>query len=123
MTDIVTSLMVKPGEHPRPAPSSMCRDFLQCAVSIGATFMGKAAIFKLDETAMVIFNPEGLLVGLDGNRRIGNRIVTGTFYVVGYEGHKFRSLTDIQLAYYAKRFWAPEKYEFDDLVDSWMCDL
>ena len=121
--DIVTSLMVKPGEYPCPVPLSMSRDFLQCAVSIGATFMGKASMFALAEDAMVIFNPEGVLVGLDGNRRIGDQIITGTFYIVGYEDSEFRSLTNEQIARYTKRFWVPEKYEFDDLVDSWMCGL
>ena len=53
-------------------------------------------------------NEEGKLNGLDGNRRIENDVIAGTFFVVGDDGEDYRSLTEDEAQKYMERFAEPE---------------
>lgn len=66
------------------------------------------AIYNDDGTALVC-NEEGKLMGLEGNRRIGNDIIAGTFFVVGVSGEDFCSLTDEQTKKYLNAYAVPEE--------------
>lgn len=58
---------------------------------------------------LVVCNDEAKLIGMEGNRRLGNgSIIAGPFFVCGDGGEDFRSLTDEELAHYANRFAQPE---------------
>lgn len=73
-------------------------------------------IYNEDGTA-IICNEEGKLIGLDGNRRIGDgsSIIAGSFFVVGLTEDDFCSLTDEEAQKYMKRFSEPEEIPKEDV--------
>ncbi len=111
-------LMVEPMQEPKVVTLKTDLDSLQKAVSIGADYQGLIEIISLGDGTCIICNEEGKLIGLDGNRRIGNDIIAGVFYVVGENNEgELISLTDQQLEFYTKRFFFPEYYTKDDIVN------
>lgn len=55
-------------------------------------------------------NDEAKLIGMDRNRRLGDSIIAGPFFVVGEDGEDFRSLTDDDEAQrYMEHFAEPEQ--------------
>ena len=88
---------------------------LQKAVSIGADYVGLIEIIDLDEEACLLCNEEGKLIGLAPNRRLGNDIICGVFYVTGQdENGNFTSLSDERIEYYKKRFEYAEYFISDE---------
>ena len=73
-------------------------------------------VYNEDGTA-IICNEEGKLIGLDGNRRIGDgsSIIAGSFFVVGLTEDDFCSLTDEEAQKYMKRFSEPEEIPKEDV--------
>lgn len=73
-------------------------------------------IYNEDGTA-IICNEEGKLIGLDGNRRIGDgsSIIAGSFFVVGLTEDDFCSLTDEEAQKYMERFSEPEEISEEDV--------
>ena len=57
-------------------------DSLQKAVSIGAPDQGLIEFVWLEDNVSILCNEEGKLIGLDPNRRLGDDILCGVFYVV-----------------------------------------
>lgn len=73
-------------------------------------------VYNEDGTA-IICNEEGKLIGLDGNRRIGDgsSIIAGSFFVVGLTEDDFCSLTDEEAQKYMERFFEPEEIPEEDV--------
>ena len=114
----IKALMVAPGEYPKEVVLENNLDALQKAVSIGCDYQGLIEVISLEKGACIICNEEGKLLGLEGNRRLGGDIIAGVFYVAGEDKYgNFVSLTEAQLEYYTKRFWAPEVFLEGDITD------
>jgi len=120
---VVTALMVKPGEQPCICQLVDDRDYLDCAVSIGDTLMCSATSLKLEKGVVAIHAWEGVSLGRKGNRKIGKRIIAGTFYVVRVEDGHLRSLTEQDIVKYTLRFWEMEEYLDEEVIDSWFDGL
>ncbi|MBE6984602.1 MAG: DUF3846 domain-containing protein [Ruminococcaceae bacterium] len=111
-------LKVEPMNEPKVVTLKTDLDSLQKAVSIGADYQGLIEIITIDDGVCILCNEEGKLIGLDGNRRIGNDIIAGVFYVVGENDEgELISLTDQQLEFYEKRFFFPEYYTKEDIAN------
>ena len=66
-------------------------------------------VYNGDGTILVC-NDEGKLIGMEGNRRLGNgSIIAGPFFIVGDGGEDFRSLTNQETERYLQRFAQPEQ--------------
>lgn len=120
---MVTALMVKPGEQP-----CMCQlvddgDYLDCAVSVGDNLMCSATSLKLEKGVVAIHAWEGVSLGRKGNRKIGKRIIAGTFYIVRVRDGHLQSLTEKDIVKYTLRFWEIEEYTDDETIDSWLDGL
>ena len=79
------------------------------------------AVFNRDGTA-IICNEEGKLIGMTGNRHIGDgtSIIAGPFFVCGIggdDGEDFRSLTDAEVEKYLAEFAQPEDISDDEVRD------
>ena len=63
-----------------------------------------------DDGTCLIGNEESKLIGMEGNRRIGNgsSIIAGPFFVCGTTEDSFRGLTDEEVVKYMDRFAEPE---------------
>lgn len=70
----------------------------------------------LSESAELICNDEGKLIGLPPNRRFGNDIITGTFIIVGAnESEDFCSLSDGDIEKYKEMFKEIEDLSMEDI--------
>ena len=120
---LVTALMVKPGKQPCVVGLCSDTDFLNAAVSIGAVVMCTAAVLPVEKDIVAIYAWDGVMAGLRGNRKIGKRIVAGTFYVVGVVNGKLRALTDEEIEKFRCRFRRIREYDDQEVMDSWFDDL
>ena len=94
-------LIVEPMKLPRVAtvPNSLAalQQIVGGCIEVVAPF---------NDTAAIICNEEGKLLGLPLNRLVKKDIIVGTFIIAGadVEGGEFISLTEIQFNEYQKRF-------------------
>lgn len=63
-----------------------------------------------DDDTVIVCNEEAKLIGMEGNRRIGDRnmIIAGPFFVCGIAGENFRGLTDKEVTIYMDQFQTPD---------------
>ena len=87
--------------------------------AVGGTIQ---ALYPFEEPVALICNEEGKLNGMEPNRRLGNDIVCGPFFLVGdSESGNFVSLTDDQLALGMETFAEPEQFTGDEPeLEPWM---
>ena len=120
---MVTALMVKPGEQPCIVQLQDDREFLNAAVSIGAMLTCTAAVLPIEKDIVAIYAWDGVVAGLRGNRKVGKRIIAGTFYVVRIVGGELRSLTEEEMERFSYRFRRIRYYDDDEVIDSWFDGL
>lgn len=77
-------------------------------------------IYYLDEPrAVMVGNEEAKLIGMDGNRRFGDRIVAGPFFICGEkmteDGMDFCSLSNELCEKYVQKFAVPESISQDEV--------
>ncbi len=100
-------VMVEPN---KPAyVTEIGNDFESIRDAVGGYFQ----IIPYLEDAMMIGNDGAKLIGMEGNRRFGNQIVAGPFFICGSEVNEegdedFCSLSDELCKKYVKQFEVPE---------------
>lgn len=79
------------------------------------------ATYPFDDNAFIIGNEEAKLIGLEGNRRIGDSIYAGTILIVADDGHGGTTdLTDDQIEKYSNMFKIPDDITPEDVQgDLW----
>ena len=118
----LTVLMVEPGKHPMVTKIKDDLDSLQKAVSIGADYHGLIKFVSLGNGDCIMCNEEGKLIGLDGNRRLGNDILVGVFYIMSEnEDGELMSLTDAKIKRYTELFWEPEAFDRAEIEETLTC--
>lgn len=112
----IKALMIKPNERPCAVELSNDLDSLQIAVSIGAPEQGLIEFVYLEDNVSILCNEEGKLIGLEANRRLGEDILCGVFYVVAENDEgELISLTQSQQDRYSKMFWDPDLIYKDEV--------
>ena len=67
-------------------------------------------VYPHDDRTVLVCNDEGKLMGLEGNRRLDNgSIIAGSFFIIGYDGENFRSLTDAEVERYVQKYAEPQQ--------------
>ena len=113
----ITVVKVEPMKEPVIACLKNDLDSLQKAVSIGAPDQGLIEFVWLEDNVSILCNEEGKLIGLDPNRRLGDDILCGVFYVVAEDDEgNLISLTPEQQDRYLKRFRTPDPVITNDEV-------
>ena len=115
----IKALMVAPNDIPRGVtlPVSM-KDF-QRAVSVGAEEIGEVKARQLQDDIYILYHRYGCFAGLAGNRKVGNRIISGVFYVVATDKRYYpRSLTYDELQKYMTVFWEPSDFTDIDVISA-----
>lgn len=76
----------------------------------------------LDEDCTLVCNEEGKLNGMELNRRVGNDIIAGPFFIVGDSNDgEFISLTDEQVEQYKKEFSEIQEFTVEEPeAQAWM---
>ena len=120
---MVIALLFAPGEHPSITQLCDNRDYLAHAVSIENSEHCTAASFCLRKGIAIIHAENGIYVPSTGNRKIGKRIIAGVFYIVGISNGTLRSLTDDEITEFSLRFWEPETFSDEELIEAWIDTL
>lgn len=103
------ALMILPGEKPIETRVIDTLDSWQRAVSRRGEDSMMEVTYPFDDGAVVVGNEEAKLIGMEGNRRIGESIYAGPIFIVNDDGMgNFCDLTDEQLDKYYKMFENPE---------------
>ena len=118
----ITVLMVEPGKHPNVTTLKDDLDSLQKAVSIGADYQGLIEFVSLGNGDCIMCNEEGKLIGLDGNRRLGDDILVGVFYIMSEnEDGELISLSEKKINRYTELFWEPETFDRTEIEATVSC--
>ena len=73
----------------------------------------------LEDNVSILCNEEGKLIGLEPNRRLGEDILCGVFYLVAEDKNgNLKSLTPAQQDRYLRMFWNPNIISNDDIGKS-----
>ena len=105
----IKALMIEPGKAPCKCTLTNELSELQKAVSIGAENVGLIEIVNLSPNVCLLCNEEGKLIGLEPNRRLGNDIVCGVFYLTGQDKEgNLASLPDRAMEFYSSYFAIPD---------------
>ena len=103
-------LQIEPHKHPQRVMLQNDLDSLQKAVSIGSDYQGLIELVWLEDGALILCNEEGKLNGIEPNRRIGDDILCGVFYVVSEDDEgNLASLSPAIIDKYAHLFWEPDE--------------
>ena len=67
-------------------------------------------IYAHHDGTIIVGNDEAKLIGMEGNRRLGNgSIIAGPFFIIGDGGENFRSLTDAEVSRYLQQYAEPQQ--------------
>jgi len=111
--DKVKALLFKVGKEPKQVEINNTLDELQGLVG------GNIEFYPVGKNANAILNEEGKLIGLKGNRLVGNEIICGDFLVVGDSGYgETISLTKNQIAKYSEKFKTPLEFTDEQVQDN-----
>ncbi len=92
-------LKIEPGKMPYEKEIQNDLEGIQAEVE------GLFECVYLDDNCIAVVNEEGKINGLELNRRIGNDIIAGPFFICGdSEEGEFVSLTDEQLKSFASEY-------------------
>ncbi len=106
-------VIVEPHKNPTISTIRTKLENLQEAVG------GLIEIINIEENICILCNEEGKLIGLEGNRKLGDDILVGTFYVCGSNDEgELISLTDSQIEKYIKFFWEPQTFTQGEIENS-----
>lgn len=87
------------------------------------TVGGYIEMINLDHGDVIVVNEEGKLIGLEGNRKLGDDILTGSFFIAGTDDEDLASLSKESQALYTERFWEPEEYTQEEVEATMFCQF
>lgn len=101
---MIRVLKIEPHKEPQVIHIKNSLESLQKEVD------GYLEIVVLSPTAMMVFNEEGKIIGLEGNRRFNNDVIVGNIIIAGIDDNRDTcSLSDAELKTYMERFKQPEE--------------
>lgn len=101
--DLLRIVYVEPGRP--PFASEVGRDLL----SMQKAVLGPIETVYNRDGTVLLCNDEGKLIGMEGNRHVGDDVIAGPFLLVGDNGESLRSLTEAEVDRYMERFAQPEE--------------
>lgn len=101
--DLLQIVYVEPGRA--PFASEVGSDFKSMQKAVDGLFQP----VYMDDGTILVCNEESKLRDMPGNRRVGDFIIAGPFFMVGEGGEDFRSLTDAETEKYMTQFAQPEE--------------
>ena len=113
MQNEIKIVMVEPNKHPTITTIKTELENLQEAVG------GLIEIIDIEDDVCILCNEEGKLIGLEGNRKFGDDILVGTFYICGSNAEgELTSLTESQINKYINFFWEPQTFTQREIENS-----
>jgi hypothetical protein len=77
----------------------------------------------VEEGVDLLLNDEGKLIGFEPNRRFGQDVLVGDFYVVGTDGENLASLPQDKVEKYKALFAEPEDISAEEVAQSMMMSM
>ena len=116
----IKCLMVMPRQTPDVTTIEASVEAFNKAVSIGTECELRAASKRLGKRTYAIYAYESAFEDLEPNRKIGDEIICGVFYIVAVDDtFKPVSMTEKQMMKYMMRFYEPEEYSYHDVLENW----
>ena len=113
MQNEIKVVIVEPHKNPTITTIKTKLENLQEAVG------GLIEIIDIEDDVCILCNEEGKLIGLEGNRRLSDDILVGTFFVCGSNDEgELTSLTDSQIDKYINFFWEPQMFTETEIENS-----
>jgi len=113
-------LLVELGERPRKELIYNSLDVFKIIVNECTAFPADAEIVELEKDVALVKNQEGFLLDLEGNRRVGDEIILGTFFIAGIDDEgNITSLSADKIKKYRKQFWKIEKFTNKEISDAY----
>ena len=112
----IKAIMVKPKETPKTTELKVSIDSFNKAVSVDTDYDCLACCKRLERGVYILYADEGGVLFFPPNRRIGDDIISGVFYVIGAKDGKPVSLTKKQIEKYTEMFANPEEYSENDAL-------
>ena len=113
MQNEIKVVIVEPHKNPTITTIKTKLENLQEAVG------GLIEIIDIEDDVCILCNEEGKLIGLEGNRRLSDDILVGTFFVCGSNDEgELTSLTDSQIEKYIKFFWEPQTFTQQEIENT-----
>ena len=107
---MIRVLKIEPHKEPQVIHIKNSLESLQKEVD------GYLEIVVLSPTAMMVFNEEGKIIGLEGNRRFNNDVIVGNIIIAGIDDNRDTcSLSDAELKNYMERFKQPEEISQEEI--------
>lgn len=117
---MVTALKIEPGKSPYPCQLCDDGDYINHCISPDSCLIYTAGALKLGDNIAAVYCRNGHMFSLHGNRRVGDKLICGTFYIVRVKNGKLTSLSDTDVVKYSLEYWAPESFAEDEIIDSWI---
>lgn len=117
---MVTALKIEPNKSSCPCQLCDDGDYLNHCVSPDSCLIYTAGVLKLGDRIAAIYCRNGHIFCLPCNRRVGDKVICGTFYIVRVKDGKLRSLTDTDVVKYSLEYRASEIFTDDEIMDSWL---
>ena len=107
---MIRVLKIEPHKEPQVIHIKNSLESLQKEVD------GYLEIVVLSPTAMMVYNEEGKIIGLEGNRRFNNDVIVGNIIIAGIDDNRDTcSLSDAELKTYMERFKQPEEISQEEI--------
>ena len=107
---MIRVLKIEPHKEPQVIHIKNSLESLQKEVD------GYLEIVVLSPTAMMVFNEEGKIIGLEGNRRFNNDVIVGNIIIAGIDDNRDTcALADAELKTYMERFKQPEEISQEEI--------
>ena len=118
LNNLISVLCVEPGKHPYAAYIPAEWDAFKHCLGDGPGYAYSGRI-RLEDDAVILYNEEAPLADLKGNRKLGNYIIAGIFYISGFDGSGLQPLSKESLEKYTARFWETESYTWEEVLTSY----
>ncbi len=111
-SDLLRVVYVEPG---KPAYEAELGDDVR---SMQRAVKGPIQVCYIAPKTLIVYNDDGKLNGMPGNRKLENGTVfVGPFFVVSEKGEDFASLSDEQIAEYLEMFAQPQEISQSEVED------
>ena len=119
----ITAIIVEPKKHPRLISIINDADNIKSLISRDATYPCNIDVMRIEKNIAILYNRYAALIDLEGNRQIGNYIITGVFFIVETNKNgKLVSMSNFNFQKYTKKFWNIEYYSDDEVSESFWND-
>jgi len=119
---MICMLVVNPGQHPEIAYMTE-KAMLGILESMCDKELRPVRVRWLEPGIAAVYNCEGSLLDLQGNRWVSDTIITGVFFVVAVKtSGKIGSLNNEMTERYRSRFWEPEEFRYEQVLDAYFAE-